>query len=135
MAVKSKMTGLARFLLFIIIITPCVFILASYLRGENPKDNFIKGKNEISTLIGFEKSELEKNKRTDEKTSTESSAINEEIINSKVSKLKDELRFKDSQMDTLYLENEKLKQALEKSQLELKAANEQLAKIKKAVSI
>ncbi|MBP7821955.1 MAG: hypothetical protein KA010_03460 [Saprospiraceae bacterium] len=140
MASKSKMTGFARFVIFLLIATPLVFSLASYLKGDDPLKlvSIIKEK-----VIGFtDKSSTNDNPNIqsakDDNTkapSTSTSATPDQIIDSKVAKLTDELKFKDKVIDSLYLDNTKLKKEIEAIQKELKLSKEQISKIKKAVEI
>ncbi|WP_235296723.1 hypothetical protein [Portibacter marinus] len=104
---KYKMTGCARFLIFLLIFTPLVLIGVSIYNGNNPID-------QVKELLNIETTEqpLERNVENDNKTSTVSSEgilkstieTQKETIQElrkEISDLKEELQQKDRQIQLL----------------------------------
>lgn len=114
---KLKLTGFARFFLFLLIVAPSIYFGVSYYKGEN-------GIQALKDQFGSQETTVAEPART---------ADNEVLINSQVSKLKGELEDKTNRINDLYMENEKLKKELKEYKTELEEVKAQLEKIKSAV--
>ncbi len=147
---KVRLTGCARFFIIMIILAPLAFIGASYYNGEDGIENFLKllkgdfsflkkevqeetpavqpeevtkPQEEVSKELQPPKEQKEPQNETPSKVDTQS----------QVTKLSDELNFKNQRIDSLYKENTSLKLQLEEKDKELREAKSQLEKIKSAI--
>ncbi|MEM9917531.1 MAG: hypothetical protein AAF990_05510 [Bacteroidota bacterium] len=120
---KLKMTGFARFLLFLIIAAPIIFFGTSYYKGED-------GIETLKKTFGIESNEP----APEQTTNTTSDVPANVLVNSEIKKLQNELEDSQKRRDELYLENENLKQQLKDKDEELEEVKEQLDKIKSAIA-
>ena len=132
---KIKLTGFARFLLVMVILTPLAFLGASYYNGQ---DGFENLKNIFKGNFNFEKKEVSVEEPAEVKNEESKALINtppsEIEINSEVAKLQDELNYKTQKVDSLYKENASLKAEIEAKDKELIEVKKQLDKVKSAFS-
>ena len=113
-----KMTGIGRFIIFLLLVAPIIYVGASYYTGQdgiqNLKNIFQSSSSEPVTHTPQPESDV--------------------LVNSELARLKDELAAKEQRNKALYLENEQLKKELSDSKEELKAVKNQLEKIKTAIN-
>lgn len=117
---KLKVTGFTRFLLFLLIAAPCVFVLASYINGEDGLQNL---KNLFSGQLP--NSEIQAEQPAEQPTKA--------YVNSEIQRLQDELEEKEKKIKELYLENEQLREQAAEAKAEMESFREQLKKIKTAI--
>ena len=94
MAQRAKMTGFARFLIFLIIVVPLAYFGAASINGDN-------GVSDIKNLL-----KIESNSNNDRHANLEEAQIT-------IERLEEEIKYKDQQLKNLAAENEALKQALQ----------------------
>ncbi len=114
---KLKTTGIGRFLIFLIIVAPLIYLGASYYKGQDGLQN-------LKDLFGSGSS-VETVRQTDD---------SEVVTNSELARLRDELTAKEQRNKQLYLENEQLKKELTDVREELGTVRDQLERIKSAVN-
>ncbi|MEO1513571.1 MAG: hypothetical protein AAFV95_01120 [Bacteroidota bacterium] len=116
---KPKMTGFARFLLFLLIAGPLIFFGVSYYKGED-------GVQTLKEFVGLT-SQAPKAERNG--GSQESGATSEVLVNTKVKQLSDELADTKKRLEEALLANEKLREQVEKSEEQMKKKDEEVAAI------
>ena len=126
---KAKMTGFTKFLILMIIVGPLAFLGASYYRGED-------GIAAIKSLFSKNKAHVVTEITEDEVTPQPKVAGDRDkvVLESQLNKYKDELAQKDRVIDTLYLENTKLKSDLAAKIKEMEQAKIQLEKVKSVLN-
>ncbi len=122
------MTGFTKFLLLMIIVGPLAFLGASYYRGEDGvgaiKALFSRNKEETTAAADETEKPLPKVADNRDKV----------VLESQLNKYRDELAQKDRVIDTLYLENAKLKSDLAAKIKEMEQAKVQLEKVKSVLN-
>lgn len=130
---KFKMTGFARFFIFMIIAAPTIFLGASYYNGEDGIQN-------LKNLIGIgEQTEEVANTQPEPKETSPSvkeepkATPSQSRLEGQLKKAKDDLATRENRIDELYEENAELKKQLKEKEAELQNVTEQLKKIKSAI--
>ncbi len=108
MARRLKITGFARFFLFLLIAGPLAYLGASYYNGEDGLEN-------IKSLFNNQNSES----TTVEKREDSSTEERSDIYDGTIERLKDELEYKNRRLDSLFEENVDLKKRLEALEIQL----------------
>lgn len=116
---KFKITGFARFLIFLLIAAPTIFFGVTFLKGEDPMTLL---KEQIAIFTGQApapverpvETEKKKEKKVPEQESKTDDDLNHTQYNAQIKKLQDDIQLKDERIDKLYEENEQLRKELDK---------------------
>jgi len=134
---KFKATGLARFILFMVVAAPLIFLGASYYNGEDGVQN-------LKNLIGMgdkteepARSEEPSTAPVETKATTPAPAPtpspSQSRLEGQLEKAKDDLATREKRIDELYEENAELKKQLKDREQKLADVTDQLKKIKSAI--
>lgn len=106
MAKKVRLTNFARFFIFLIIVVPLAYLGASYVNGEDPKENINKLLNK-EILSTDSKPTIEDNTSNTDDVSQSGTQSNE-LNQVKIEELQSEVNFYKSKVDELKDKVEKL---------------------------
>jgi len=125
---KAKMTGFTKFLILMIIVGPLAFLGASYYRGEDGVAAIKSLFSNSATTTSPNTQEIDNNieKRIDNTDNV--------LLESQLNKYKDELEQKNRVIDTLYLENARLKSELNAKTKQMEQSKTQLEKVKSVLN-
>ena len=113
MAKKVRLTNFARFFIFLIIVVPLAYLGASYINGEDPKENINKLLNK-EILSSDSKAVTEESLEQTEYNSSQTDATpqsansSNEVKEDAIEELKSEVNFYKSKVDELKAKVEKL---------------------------
>jgi predicted nucleic acid-binding Zn-ribbon protein len=115
MAKKYKLTGCARFLIFLLIVGPLVYFGVSYFQGENPIEPVKELIKNTSDKIESTRNSTKVEETTPEETKVEtnSSDLDEKsILEGSIKTLKDRVKDKDNEIEDLKEQIKKLEAEL-----------------------
>ena len=117
MAKKVRLTNFARFFIFLVIIVPLAYVGASYINGEDPKENINNLLDKEIFSSGEETKLVDPNPEPEKKDSNESTKV--ETGQETIEELKSEVNYYKSKVEDLKAEIEKL----EKENYKLRQTN------------
>lgn len=113
MAKKVRLTNFARFFIFLIIVVPLAYLGASYINGEDPKENINKLLNKEILSTDSKRVTEEPSPQNEESSSQKDIApqsvdLSNDFNENAIEELKSEVNFYKSKVDELKTKVEKL---------------------------